>query len=97
MKPGYILTAEAVTEGHPDKCMDQISDAILDAMLEQDPESRVACECFGTTGLIVVGGEVTTKGYVNISRIARDVMLDVGYDRAKYGFDGETCASISRI
>lgn len=87
-----LFTSESVTEGHPDKVCDQISDAILDAMLEQDPNSRVACETSVTTGLVLVSGEVTTKGYVDIQKIVRNKVREIGYDRAKYGFDGTTCA-----
>jgi S-adenosylmethionine synthetase len=87
----FTFTSESVTEGHPDKMADQISDSILDAMLAQDPESRVACETFVTTGLCVVGGEITTKGYVDIPAIARQTICDIGYDREAYGYDGTTC------
>lgn len=87
-----LFTSESVTEGHPDKICDQISDAILDEMLKQDPYSRVACETATTTGLVLVFGEVTTKAYVNIREIVRDTLLEIGYDRGKYGFDGENCA-----
>lgn len=93
----YVFTSESVTEGHPDKMADQISDAILDAMLKDDPESRVACETLVTTGLCVVSGEVTTKTYVDIPGIVRETVRDIGYTRAKYGFDYETCAVISTI
>jgi S-adenosylmethionine synthetase len=93
----YYLTSESVTEGHPDKICDQISDAILDAILEQDPTARVACDCVVTTGLLLVTGEITTSAYVEIAEIARRTILDVGYDRAKYGFDGETCGVIVSI
>ena len=86
----WTFTSESVTEGHPDKMADQISDAILDALLEQDPMSRVACETFGTTGLAIVGGEITTSGYVEIPRIVRDTIKGIGYDRESYGYDGET-------
>lgn len=86
-----LFTSESVTEGHPDKMCDQISDAILDALLEQDPMSRVACETASTTGLVVVMGEVTTNAYVDIQRIVRDTVTEIGYDRAKYGFDAATC------
>ncbi|MBN1581122.1 MAG: methionine adenosyltransferase [Anaerolineae bacterium] len=95
--PKYFFTSESVTEGHPDKICDQISDAILDAILAQDPDARVACDCFVTTGLIVVGGEITTDKYVEIPDIARQVVLEIGYDRAKYGFDGETCGVLVSI
>ena len=87
----YLFTSESVTEGHPDKVCDQISDAILDAMLAQDPYSRVACETCCTTGLVLVMGEVTTNGYVDIQKIVRDTVREIGYTRAKYGFDGDTC------
>ena len=92
-----FFSSESVTEGHPDKICDQISDAVLDAILAQDPTGRVACETCCTTGLVMVMGEITTNGYVDIPRIARDVILDIGYDRAKYGFDGQTCAIITSI
>lgn len=87
----YLFTSESVTEGHPDKMCDQISDAILDALLAQDPMSRVACETCTTTGLVMVMGEVTTKGYVDIQKIVRDTVREIGYTRAKYGFDADTC------
>ena len=93
----FLFTSESVTEGHPDKICDQISDAVLDAMLEQDPMSRVACETTVTTGLINVMGEITTNCYVDIPKIARQTVLEIGYDRAKYGFDGTTCAVITSI
>ncbi|MCR5520487.1 MAG: methionine adenosyltransferase [Lachnospiraceae bacterium] len=86
-----LFTSESVTEGHPDKICDQISDAVLDALLEQDPQSRVACETCCTTGLVLVMGEITTKGYVDIQKIVRDTVREIGYDRAKYGFDADTC------
>ncbi len=86
-----LFTSESVTEGHPDKIADQISDSVLDALLAQDPKSRVAAETFITTGLIVVGGEVTTEAYADIARIARDRVLEIGYDSSVKGFDGETC------
>jgi S-adenosylmethionine synthetase len=86
----WTFTSESVTEGHPDKIADQISDAILDAMLEQDPESRVACETMVTTGLAIVAGEVTTSGYVDIPRIVRETIKEIGYDRESFGYDGET-------
>ena len=90
----YLFTSESVTEGHPDKIADQISDAVLDAIMEQDPTGRVACECLLTTGLVVVAGEITTSCYVDIPRIARDTIKQVGYTRAKFGFDYETCGVI---
>jgi len=93
----WLFTSESVTEGHPDKVADQISDAILDAMLEQDPNSRVAVETLVATGVAVVAGEVSTRAYVDIPQVVRDTILDIGYTRAKYGFDGETCAVLSSI
>lgn len=92
-----LFTSESVTEGHPDKMCDQISDAILDALLEQDPMSRVACETTVTTGLVLVMGEITTKAYVDIQKIVRKTIREIGYDRAKYGFDCETCGVITAI
>ena len=92
-----LFTSESVTEGHPDKICDQISDAVLDAMLEKDPMSRVACETTVTTGLVHVMGEITTNCYVDIPKIAREVVRDIGYDRAKFGFDCDTCAVITSI
>lgn len=92
-----LFTSESVTEGHPDKICDQISDAILDAMLEKDPNSRVACETACTTGMVLCMGEISTNAYVDIPKIARDVIVDIGYDRAKYGFDGHTCAILTSI
>ena len=92
-----LFTSESVTEGHPDKICDQISDAVLDAILAQDPNGRVACETCCTTGMIMVMGEISTKCYVDIPKIAREVVLDIGYDRAKYGFDGNTCAVLTSI
>ena len=89
-----LFTSESVTEGHPDKMCDQISDAILDALLEQDPMSRVACETATTTGLVMVMGEITTKGYVDIQKVVRNTVREIGYDRAKYGFDCDTCGVI---
>ena len=92
-----FFSSESVTEGHPDKICDQISDAVLDAILAQDPNGRVACETCCTTGLVMVMGEITTSCYVDIPKIARQVILDIGYDRAKYGFDGQTCAILTSI
>ena len=90
----YLFTSESVTEGHPDKVCDQISDAVLDAMLEQDPNSRVACETCCTTGLVLVMGEITSKSVVDIQKIVRDTVREIGYTRAKYGFDADTCGVI---
>jgi len=93
----YIFTSESVTEGHPDKVADQISDAILDAMISKDPYSRVACETLVTTGLVMVAGEITTNCYVDIPSVIRETVKEIGYTRAKYGFDYETCAVITSI
>ena len=93
----YLFTSESVTEGHPDKICDQIADAILDAILAQDPQGHVACECTTTTGMVYVMGEITTSCYVDIPRIARQVLRDIGYDRAKYGMDCDTCAVLTAI
>ena len=92
-----FFTSESVTEGHPDKICDQISDAILDAMLSQDPNSRVACETFCTTGLVTIMGEITTNASVDITKIARQTIKEIGYDRAKYGFDADTCGVMTAI
>ena len=92
-----LFTSESVTEGHPDKICDQISDAILDAILAEDPYGRVACETTTTTGYAMVMGEITTSSYVDIPKIVREVIVDIGYDRAKYGFDGSTCAVLTAI
>jgi S-adenosylmethionine synthetase len=92
-----LFTSESVTEGHPDKICDQISDAILDAILEKDPNARVACETSVTTGLVLVSGEITTSTYVDIPRIVRDTVREIGYTRAKYGFDADTCAVLTSI
>ena len=93
----HLFTSESVTEGHPDKMCDQISDAILDALMEQDPMSRVACETSTTTGLVLVMGEITTKAYVDIQKIVRDTVREIGYTRGKYGFDADTCGVIAAI
>jgi S-adenosylmethionine synthetase len=93
----YLFTSESVTEGHPDKIADQISDAVLDAIIAQDPTARVACESLVTTGLVMVAGEITTSCYADIPRIARDTIREVGYTRAKFGFDHETCAIMTSI
>ena len=92
-----LFTSESVTEGHPDKMCDQISDAILDALMEQDPMSRVACETCATTGMVMVMGEITTKAYVDIPKIVRDTVREIGYTRGKYGFDADTCGVITTI
>ena len=92
-----LFTSESVTEGHPDKMCDQISDAILDALLEKDPMSRVACETCTTTGLVMVMGEITTNAYVDIQKIVRDTVREIGYTRGKYGFDAETCGVITTL
>src|SRR5436190_2674007 len=93
----FSFTSECVTEGHPDKVADQVSDVILDAALEQDPTSRVACETLITTGLVVVAGEITTDHYIDIPRLVRKKVSEIGYTRAKYGFDAETCGVIVAI
>ncbi len=93
----FLFTSESVTEGHPDKIADQVSDAILDACLEQDPYSRVACETLTATGLVVIAGEITTSAYVDFQSLVRGVVASIGYDNATYGFDSNTCAVISTI
>ncbi len=95
--PKYFFTSESVTEGHPDKICDQISDAVLDAIYTDDPQARVACECAVTTGLVLVMGEITTSTYVDLNTLVRDVIWDIGYTRAKFGFDGETCGVLVSI
>src|SRR6478736_1941877 len=92
-----LFTSESVTEGHPDKMCDQISDSILDAILAKDANARVAAETSVTTGLVLVAGEITTTTYVDIPKIVRETVVDIGYDRAKYGFDAQTCAVITSI
>jgi len=92
-----LFTSESVTEGHPDKMCDRISDAILDEILKKDPNARVACETTCTTGIVSIMGEITTNCYVDFPKVARDVVLEIGYDRAKYGFDGNTCAVMTSI
>ena len=92
-----LFTSESVTEGHPDKICDQVSDAILDAIMEQDPMSRVACETAITTGLVLVMGEITTNAYVDIQKIVRETICKIGYDKSDYGFDGNTCGVIVAI
>lgn len=96
-KGKFLFTSESVTEGHPDKIADQISDAVLDSIMEQDPNGRVACETLVTTGLVFIAGEITTSGYVDLPKVVRDTVREVGYTRAKFGFDFETCAVISAI
>lgn len=97
MNRTYFFTSESVGEGHPDKICDQVSDAVLDAMLKDDPESRVACECFATTGLIIVGGEITTKTYIDLQQLVRGVIREIGYDKDGYRFDANSCAVINVI
>lgn len=97
MQNEYLFTSESVSEGHPDKIADQISDAVLDAMIEQDPHSRVACETFVKTGMVLVGGEVTTKAWVDVEQITRNVVRDIGYNSSEMGFDYESCAVMSAI
>src|SRR2546428_2967491 len=97
IKSKYLFTSESVTEGHPDKIADQVSDAILDAILTEDPTGRVACETLVTTGLVFVAGEITTRAIIDYPTIARNTIREVGYTRAKYGFDADTCAVISSI
>lgn len=97
MTKRYLFTSESVTEGHPDKMADQISDAVLDAIFAEDPTARVACECLLTTGVVVVSGEITTRCYVDIPKVVRDVVREIGYTRAKYGFDADTCSVLTSI
>src|SRR3954463_3076189 len=93
----FLFTSESVTEGHPDKIADQVSDTVLDAVLKDDPGGRVACETLITTGLVVVAGEITTETYVDIRKVVRKKITDIGYTRAKYGFDADTCGVIVAI
>ena len=93
----YFFTSESVSEGHPDKVADQISDALLDNFLANDPNSKVACETLVTTGLTVLSGEVKTKGYIDVQKIAREVILKIGYNKSEYQFDGDSCGIISAI
>ena len=93
----YLFTSESVTEGHPDKIADQISDAVLDAALAEDPTARVACETLVTTGLVVIAGEITTTARVDFTKVARDTIREIGYTRAKFGFDSETCSVLSAL
>ncbi|MFI5184919.1 MAG: S-adenosylmethionine synthetase N-terminal domain-containing protein, partial [Vicinamibacteria bacterium] len=97
MNGRHLFTSESVTEGHPDKIADQISDAVLDALIAEDPKSRVACETLVTTGLAFIAGEITTNAYADLPGIVRETIKEVGYTRAKYGFDYETCSVISAI
>ncbi len=97
MSDNYLFTSESVTEGHPDKMADQISDAILDEILSKDPQARVACETFVTTGMVLVGGEISTDCYVDIPQVARRTVKEIGYNNPEYGFDGDTCAVLSSI
>jgi S-adenosylmethionine synthetase len=93
----YFFTSESVSEGHPDKVCDQVSDAVLDAVLKDDPTGRVACECFASTGMIVVGGEITTSTYIDLPEVVRGVIRDIGYTKAEYRFDADSCAVINVI
>src|SRR5947209_15694196 len=93
----YLFTSESVTEGHPDKMCDQISDAILDAIIREDPDARVACETATTTGLVVVLGEITTSTYVDFQAVVRETVREIGYTRADYGFDYETCGTLISV
>ena len=97
MSERKLLTSESVTEGHPDKMCDQISDAVLDSLLAQDPHSRVACETATTNGLVLVMGEITTNGYADIPQLVRKTVLDIGYDSSLKGFDGATCGVMAAI
>src|SRR3990167_7209265 len=97
MARDFVFTSESVSEGHPDKIADQISDAVLDALLKEDSKSRVACETFVKTGMVMVGGEITTTGWVDIEQIAREVVKDIGYNSSDMGFDWESCAVLSAI
>src|ERR671921_360789 len=97
LRTSHLFTSESVTEGHPDKIADQISDAILDAALADDPLSRVACETLATTGLVIVAGEITTETYVDIPTLVREKVSEIGYTRAKFGFDAATCGVITSI
>jgi len=93
----FLFTSESVTEGHPDKIADQIADSVLDAVLASDPTGRVACETMVTTGLVIVAGEITTDTYVDITKLARTTIAEIGYTRAKFGFDAETCGVITAV
>ncbi|MDD5450039.1 MAG: S-adenosylmethionine synthetase N-terminal domain-containing protein, partial [Candidatus Omnitrophica bacterium] len=96
-KRNFLFTSESVTEGHPDKVCDQVSDAVLDEVLTQDPSGRVACETYVTMGLLIIGGEVTTTAYVDMHKVCRDLLKDIGYTHPKYGFDYHTCAILNAI
>jgi len=93
----HLVTSESVTEGHPDKVCDQISESFLDDLLRQDPNSRVACEALATTGMVLIAGEITTQGYCDFQKVVRKTIHDIGYTRAKYGFDHETCSVLSSV
>ncbi|MBR4868563.1 MAG: methionine adenosyltransferase, partial [Clostridia bacterium] len=93
----FLFTSESVTEGHPDKVCDQISDGVLDAIIQEDPSARVACESFCTTDQLVIMGEITTTGYVDIQKIVRETVREIGYTRGKYGFDADNCAVVTAI
>jgi len=95
--PRYFFTSESVSEGHPDKMCDQVSDAVLDAILTDDPNARVACECSTTTGIVFVFGEITTNTYVDIEKLVRETVRNIGYTRGKFGFDADTCSVITAI
>ena len=97
MSRNYLFSSESVSEGHPDKIADQISDSVLDAILAQDPKGRVACETLVTTGLCIVAGEVTTKAIIDVPKIARDTIRDIGYTDASFGFDADTCAIVTTL
>ncbi len=97
MAQDYIFTSESVSEGHPDKMADQISDAVLDAILKQDKGARVACETLVKTGLVIIAGEITTSAYVDLEALVRKTVTDIGYNRSAVGFDGETCAVLNGI
>ena len=96
-KKTHLFTSESVTEGHPDKVCDQVSDAVLDSVLSQDERGRVACETYVTMGLLIIGGEITTTAFVDIHKMCRDLLKDIGYSHPKYGFDYHTCAILNAI
>ncbi len=97
VKGRYLFTSESVGNGHPDKVCDQISDAVLDTVFKDDPKGRVACETFCSTGLVIVGGEITTTTYVDVHKLVRNVLLEIGYNHPKYGFDANTCSVLNAI